>query len=95
MITITTEFETIKTIEVLKETLLDIIKDEQEAYGEDSGWFDKTDIELDEIVDKFITEVTMEELNEFKEWCEYDIEEAVLNYLNEWYFKDQIYPGHK
>ena len=95
MITITTEFETIKTIEVLKETLLDIIKDEQEAYGEDSGWFDKTDTELGEIVDKFILEVTMEELNEFGEWCEYDIEEAVLNYLNAWYFEDQIYPGHK
>ena len=30
----------------------------------------------------------MEELNEFAEWCEYDIEEAVLNYLNAWYFED-------
>jgi hypothetical protein len=86
MITITTEFETIKTIEVLKETLLDIIKDEQEAYGEDSGWFDKTDTELGEIVDKFILEVTMEELNEFAKWNGVDIEEATLNYLNEWYF---------
>ena len=95
MITITTEFETIKTIEVLKETLLDIIKDEQEAYGEDSGWFDKTDTELGEIVDKFILEVTMEELNEYSEQNECDIETDVLNYLNEWYFEDQIYPGHK
>ena len=88
MITITTEFETIKTIEVLKETLLDIIKDEQEAYWSNFSWFEKTDTELDEIVDKFITEVTMEELNEFAEWCGYDIEEAVLNYLNAWYFED-------
>jgi hypothetical protein len=88
MITITTEFETIKTIEALKETLLEIIKDEQEAYGEDSGYFDKTDTELGEIVDGFITEVTMEELNEFKEWMDCDIEEATLNYLNEWYFVD-------
>ena len=86
MITITTEFETIKTIEELKETLLDIIKDEQEAYGEDRGYFGKTDIEIDELVDKYLTEVTMDELNEFAEWCEYGIEEAVLNYLNEWYF---------
>ena len=88
MITITTEFETIKTIEALKETLLDIIKDEQEAYGEDSGYFGKTATEIDELVDKYLTEVTMDELNEFAEWCEYDIEEAVLNYLNEWYFMD-------
>ena len=86
MITITTEFETIKTIEMLKDVLLDIIKDEQEAYEEESGWIDKTDTELSEIVDKFILEVTMDELNEYAEYCEYDIEEAVLNYLNEWYF---------
>ena len=88
MITITPNFETIKTINELKDILLDIIKDEQEAYGEDSGYFNKTDIELNEIVDKFILEVTMEELNEFAEWNEVDIEEATLNYLNEWYFMD-------
>ena len=88
MITITSNFETIKTINELKDILLDIIKDEQEAYGEDSGYFNKTDIELNEIVDKFILEVTMEELNEFAEWNEVDIEEATLNYLNEWYFMD-------
>jgi hypothetical protein len=88
MITITTEFETIKTIEVLKETLLDIIKDEQEAYGEDSGYFGKTDTELDELIDKYLTEVTMEQIEEFMELEGTDIEEAVLNYLNEWYFKD-------
>lgn len=86
MIIITKEFETIKTIEMLKDVLLDIIKDEQEAYEEESGWFNKTDTELSEIVDKFISEVTMDELNEFAEHCEYGIEEAVLNYLNEWYF---------
>jgi hypothetical protein len=88
MITITNEFETIKTTTELKSILLEIIKDEQEAYGEDSGYFDKTDTELGEIVDGFITEVTMEELNEFKEWMDCDIEEATLNYLNEWYFVD-------
>ena len=48
--------------------------------------FEKTDIELNKIIDKFISEVTMEELNEFAEWNEVDIEEATLNYLNEWYF---------
>jgi len=88
MITITTEFETIKTIDVLKETLLDIIKDEQEVYWSNFNWFEKTDTELGEIVDKFILEVTMEELNEFAERCGYDIEEAALNYLNAWYFED-------
>ena len=86
MIIITEQFEYIKTIEELKIVLLDIVHGEQEAYGEDSGYFGKSDTELNEIIDKFISEVTMEELNEFAEWNECDIEEAVLNYLNEWYF---------
>ncbi len=88
MITITNEFKTIKTTTELKSILLEIIKDEQEAYWSNFSWFEKTDTELGEIVDKFILEVTMEELNEFAEWCGYDIEEAVLNYLNAWYFED-------
>ena len=86
MITITTEFETIKTTTELKSILLEIIKDEQEAYGEDSGYFGKTDTELDELIDKYLTEVTMEQIEEFMELEGTDIEETVLNYLNEWYF---------
>ena len=39
MITITEQFEHIKTIEELKIVLLNIIHDEQEAYEEDSGYF--------------------------------------------------------
>jgi hypothetical protein len=87
MITITKDFETIKTIEQLKDVLLEIINDEIEAYGEDSGYFNKTDYELREIVDKYLTEVTMEEINIFKENCDYeDVEEAIMCYLNEWLF---------
>lgn len=86
MITITEQFEHIKTVEELKIVLLNIIHDEQEAYEEDSGYFGKSDTELNEIIDKFISEVTMEELNKFAEWNEVDIDEATLNYLNEWYF---------
>ncbi len=86
MITITNEFETIKTTTELKSILLEIIKDEQEAYGEDSGYFGKTDTELDELIDKYLTEVTMGQIEEFMELEGTDIEEAVLNYLNEWYF---------
>jgi hypothetical protein len=86
MITITNEFETIKTTTELKSILLEIIKDEQEAYGEDSGYFGKTDTELNELIDKYLTEVTMEQIEEFMELEGTDIEEAVLNYLNEWYF---------
>jgi hypothetical protein len=87
MIAITENFETIKTLSELKSTLLEIIKDEQEAYGEDSGYFGKTDTELDELVDKYLTEVSMEQLEEYMELEGlYDIEEAVLNYLQEWYF---------
>ena len=87
MIAITENFETMKTLSELKSTLLEIIKDEQEAYGEDSGYFGKTDTELDELVDKYLTEVSMEQLEEYMELQGlYDIEEAVLNYLQEWYF---------
>ena len=87
MIVITENFETMKTLSELKSTLLEIIKDEQEAYGEDSGYFGKTDTELDELVDKYLTEVSMEQLEEYMELQGlYDIEEAVLNYLQEWYF---------
>ena len=87
MIAITENFETMKTLSELKSTLLEIIKDEQEAYGEDSGYFGKTDTELDELVDKYLTEVSMEQLEEYMELEGlYDIEEAVLNYLQEWYF---------
>jgi hypothetical protein len=87
MITITKDFETIKTIDQLKDVLLEIINDEQEAYGVDSGYFNKTDEELGEIVDKYLTEVTMEEINIFKENCDYeDVEEAIMCYLNEWLF---------
>ena len=89
MITITKDFETIKTIDQLKDVLLEIINDEIEAYGEDSGYFNKTDYELREIVDKYLTEVTMEEINIFKENCDYeDVEEAIMCYLNEWNFVD-------
>ena len=89
MITITKDFETIKTIDQLKDVLLEIINDEIEAYGEDSGYFNKTDYELREIVDKYLTEVTMEEINMFKENCDYeDVEEAIMCYLNEWNFVD-------
>jgi hypothetical protein len=89
MITITKDFETIKTIDQLKDVLLEIINDEIEAYGEDSGYFNKTDHELREIVDKYLTEVTMEEINIFKENCDYeDVEEAIMCYLNEWNFVD-------
>ena len=87
MIAITENFETMKTLSELKSTLLEIIKDEQEAYGEDSGYFGKTDTELDELVDKYLTEVSMEQLEEYMELEGMDdIEEAVLNYLQEWYF---------
>ena len=86
MIAITENFETIKTLSELKSILLEIIKDEQEAYGEDSGYFGKTDTELNELVDKYLTEVSIEQLEEYMELEGlYDIEEAVLNYLQEWY----------
>ena len=90
MITITTGHDWANTIEDLKEGLFNTVVTEQEEYEEDeSGWVGKSESEVKEIIDRYLTEVTDEEIDNFNEDNYYgDRDEAIMCYLNEWYFQD-------
>lgn len=88
MITITKGHDWANTIEDLKEGLYNTVVIEQEEYGEeDSGWFGKSESEVKEIIDRYLIEVTDEEIDNFNKDNFYgDRDEAIMCYLNEWYF---------
>lgn len=73
-----------------KEALIEMINDEIDSYGTDSGWekFSKTEIEA--IVDRYMNEVTDEEIDNFFDEDVYeDKDEAFMCYLNEWADADE------
>lgn len=75
------------TIEELKEGLIEMINDEIDAYGEDSGWEKFSEAEIEAIVDRYISEVTDEEIDNYydNDEDEYgDRDGAIMCYLNEW-----------
>jgi hypothetical protein len=80
------------TIEELKAGLIEMINDEIDAYGEDSGWEKFSEAELDAIVDRYISEVTDEEIDNYydNDEDEYgDRDGAIMCYLNEWVDADE------
>jgi hypothetical protein len=80
------------TIEELKAGLIEMINDEIDAYGEDSGWEKFSEAELDAIVDRYISEVTDEEIDNYydNDEDEYgDRDGAIMCYLNEWADADE------
>jgi hypothetical protein len=78
---------TATNIEELKAGVIETINDEIDAYGEDSGWAKFSNEEIDAIADRFINEVTDEEIDEFFDVDIYsDRDEAIMCYLNEWAF---------
>jgi hypothetical protein len=74
MITITTNHDWAKTIKDLKEGLINTIQTEQEEYQEDGGWWMKSDEEIIEIVDRYLNEVTDDEIDNFNK----EIQNAIL-----------------
>jgi hypothetical protein len=85
MITITANHDWAKTIKDLKEGLINTIQTEQEEYQEDGGWWMKSDEEIIEIVDRYLNEVTDDEIDNFNKDNYYgDRDEAIMCYLNEW-----------
>jgi hypothetical protein len=81
------------TIEELKAGLIEMINDEIDAYGEDSGWKKFSEAELDAIVDRYISEVTDEEIDNYydNDEDEYgDRDGAIMCYLNEWADADEV-----
>ena len=89
MITITTGHDWANTIEDLKEGLFNTVVTEQEEYGDEGGWFGKSESEVKEVIDRYLTEVTDEEIDNFNEDNYYgDRDEAIMCYLNEWYFQE-------
>lgn len=67
----------------IKLGLVELINDEIEAYGTESGYYNENP---NEIVDKYLNEVTEHEIDEFTQHMECDRDEAIFNYLNEWMF---------
>ena len=89
MIIITENFETIKSINQLKDNLLEIIRNKQEEYWENIDYLIKTEDEVGEILNKFLTEITIEQIDEYIIWHDVrdmNVKEAILCYLNECYF---------
>ena len=81
------------TIEELKAGLIEMINDEIDAYGEDSGWEKFSEAELDAIVDRYISEVTDEEIDNYydNDEDEYgDRDGAIMCYLSEWADADEV-----
>ena len=83
---------TTTNFEDLKAGIIDMINDEIEAYGDDSGWekFSKTEIEA--VANRYITEVTDEEIDNYydNDDDEYgDRDGAIMCYLNEWAYNDK------
>jgi hypothetical protein len=82
MITVTTDNDC--SIEELREGLIDLAREEREEY-EDGGWADKTDAQIEYIVDRYLNEATDEEVDNFFDEDVYeDRDETILCYLNEW-----------
>ncbi len=82
---------TTTNFEDLKEALIEQINDEVEAYGEDSGWEKFNEYEREAVVDRYIREVTDEEIDNYydNDDDEYgDREGAIMCYLNEWTHND-------
>ena len=80
-------------IEELKAGVIETINDEIEAYGEDSGWAKYSNEEIDAIADRFINEVTDEEIDNYydNDDDEYgDREGAIMCYINEWASNDDL-----
>ena len=92
MITITTNHDWAKTTADLRQGLLNTIETEVEEYDpEDTGWSKYSKDELNVIVDRYLNEVTDEEIDNFNEDNYYgDRDEAIMCYLNEWVFSDEI-----
>jgi len=92
MIIITTNHDWAKSVADLKEGLLNTIETEVEEYDpEDTGWSKYSKDELNAIVDRYLSEVTDEEIDNFNEDdCYGDRDEAIMCYLNEWAFSDEI-----
>jgi len=88
MITITTNHDWAKSVTDLREGLLNTIETELEEYEpEDTGWSKYSKDELNAIVDRYLSEVTDEEIDNFNEDnCYGDRDEAIMCYLNEWAF---------
>lgn len=88
MITITKGHDWAKSVSDLKQGLLNTIETELEEYEpEDTGWSKYSKDELNKIVDRYLNEVTDEEIDEFNEDnCYGDRDEAIMCYLNEWAF---------
>jgi hypothetical protein len=88
MITITTNHDWAKSVDDLRQGLLNTIETELEEYDpEDTGWSKYNKDELNAIVDRYLNEVTDEEIDEFFDVDFYgDRDEAIMCYLNEWAF---------
>ena len=88
MITITTNHEWATSVDDLKQGLINTINDQLEEYDpEDTGWSKYSKDEINDIVDRYLNEVTNEEIDNFNSDNEYgDRDEAIMCYLNEWAF---------
>jgi hypothetical protein len=88
MITITTNHDWATTVEDLKQGLINTIEDQLEEYDpEDTGWSRYSKDEINKIVDRYLNEVTNEEIDNFNEDnCYGDRDEAIMCYINEWAF---------
>jgi hypothetical protein len=88
MITITTGHDWAKSVKDLRKGLLNTIETELEEYEpEDTGWSKYSKDEIKKIVDRYLSEVTDEEIDNFNEDNYYgDRDEAIMCYLNEWAF---------
>jgi len=79
--------------EDLKDGLIEMINDEIEAYGEDSGWSKFSKKEINAIINRYLNEVTDEELDNFIGDDEEDYgdrEGAIMCYINEWADADDL-----
>ena len=93
MITITTNHDWATSVDDLRQGLLNTIETELEEYDpEDTGWSKYSKDEINDIVDRYLNEVTNEEIDNFNSDNEYgDRDEAIMCYLNEWAFDEKGY----
>jgi hypothetical protein len=91
MITITKHHDWATSVADLKEGLINTINDELECYDpEDTGWSAYSASEIDAIVDRYLNEVTDEEIDEYFDVDHHEYrDEAIMSYLNEWAFSDE------
>jgi hypothetical protein len=90
MITITTNHDWAKSVADLKEGLINTVNDQLEEYEpEDTGWSKYSKEEISTIIDRYLNEATDEEIDNFNEDNYYgDRDEAIMCYLNEWFFDE-------